>query len=110
MFAYLIGLDNDIVSLTCMDVEVGSLVGLNCNEISADNGQLVVINVENETSLSRTAILLEDVTRRRGIIILPVDDSEQMLLACLDDPSGRITLVGVKSVCVLAIEEVVAGC
>lgn len=57
-FTYLVGLDNDVVSLTTVDVEVLSLVWHDWSEIGADDGHHVVVNVHNEGSLDSTVEIL----------------------------------------------------
>lgn len=87
-----------------MNPELVSHIGYNWDHISTDDSQVVVVDTENKTGLGRAMICERIELVVLCIIILPVNDSEQMLFACLDNPSGSLTQVGVKSVRVLAVE------
>lgn len=88
----MIHLDNDVVSLTRVDVQSRGSVWNNRSVISANDSHLMVIEVNHVRSLGRA-----------------VDDAEEMLLARFDSPGGGFTRVAINCL-VLAVEHVVNSC
>ncbi len=86
---YLVHLNNDIVSLTRVDVQGVSGIRQDGRVISADDGHLVVVEVDDIRSLGRR-----------------VDDAEEMLLASNNSPLRRLALGAIDGL-VLAVEHVV---